>query len=277
MPLTSQISSLVANQLGRLQGDIEAQVQTEAINLLSKFANRCPDSKELTNIVKTRNNLLKSVNSFQKILNRLRRIPATLRRAISIAKRIIRLLKRSPVKLAIGTRPSFTRFDRGGLFSTKTAGYVTTQADRLFKVNKRLEDLEDDLATVNELLDTFDPGLNSLRGILEGVNDNITECARQLEENEKDKLNELLSQIRPLENVRLQALDDENYNYRAANGKDYALEIIEDNSIESSVPRRLAVAKDKIGVIVLRGQPSFSSDTKILLDELKFRLDNQLP
>ena len=71
--------------------------------------------------------------------------------------------------------------------------------------------------------------------------------------------------------------ESEEYTYRSSNGKDYNLVIIEDNSIESVIPRRLAVAKDNIGVIVLRGQPSFSSDTKVLLDELKFRIDNQLP
>ena len=43
MPLASNISSIIANQLGRLRGSIEAQVQTEATNLLSKFANQLPD------------------------------------------------------------------------------------------------------------------------------------------------------------------------------------------------------------------------------------------
>ena len=69
---------------------------------------------------------------------------------------------------------------------------------------------------------------------------------------------------------------DSSYEYLAANGRKYTLAIIEDKSTDSNVPRRLAVAKDNIGVIVLRGQPSFSSDTKILIEELKFRLDNQL-
>ena len=40
--------------------------------------------------------------------------------------------------------------------------------------------------------------------------------------------------------------------------------------------QRVAVAKNRSGVVILRGQPSFSSDTQVLLDEIKFRLDNQL-
>jgi hypothetical protein len=65
--------------------------------------------------------------------------------------------------------------------------------------------------------------------------------------------------------------------YRGANGRIYTLSIIQEQQGENPIPRRIAVAKDNIGVIILRGQPSFSSDTKVLLDELKFRIDNQLP
>ncbi len=277
MGLSSQISSIIANQLGRTQGRIEAQVQTEAINLLSKFSNRCPSGDELAKIVKTRNNLLSSVNAFQKLLNKLKSVPPKLRGPINKAKRVIRLLKRSRTKLAIGTRPSFSDYDRGGLQSTKTAGFTTTQADRLYLTRKRLEDLEDDLASIKELIRSFDPGIDSVRGILEGVNDNVLECAKQLQEEEQENLKKLLREIRPLQSLNLNEEELEEYSYRGANGRDYKLAIIEDDSIESSISRRVAVAKDKIGVIVLRGQPSFSSDTKILLDELKFRIDNQLP
>ena len=277
MPLTSKISSIIANQLGKLQGNIEAQVQTEATNLLSKFANQCPSKKELDSIVKTRNNLLTSVNNFQKILNKLRSIPPKLRKGINLSKRVIRLLKRNRIKLAIGRRPSFSRNDLGGLFSTKTAGFTTTQADRLFLTRKKLEDLEDDLSSINELINNFDPGLNSVKNILEGVDSNVTECARQLAEEDQKELNNLLKQIRPLDISKAEREQSEEYSYKSTNGKDYNLVIIEDNSIESVIPRRLAIAVDNTGVVVLRGQPSFSSDTKILLDELKFRIDNQLP
>ena len=90
----------------------------------------------------------------------------------------------------------------------------------------------------------------------------------------------LLSEVNPPENLELDSINDTilrgDLNYRAANGRDYKLAIIEDVSLEARIPRRVAVAKDQIGVIVLRGEPSFSSDSEILLEELKFRLDNQL-
>ena len=275
MALRSQISGIVANQLGRAQGELEARIQTQTLELLSKFTNQCPGSKELIRIAKARNNLLRVVNTFQKSTNRLNSIPSKLRPPISAASRLIRLLKRNPTKLAIGNRPSFSDYDRGGLFSTKTAGYTTRQADRLVKATLLLEALEDDLSAVNDLLQSVGPSFNNIRDLLESINVNIQDCAEELQDAEE--LKNTLSAIQPLGNTGSEGIPDESYSYRGANGRDYTLEIIEDTSIDSTVVRRIAVAKDNLGIVILRGQPSFSSDTQILLDELKFRIDNQLP
>lgn len=59
--------------------------------------------------------------------------------------------------------------------------------------------------------------------------------------------------------------------------KDYFIEIVQDPEDFGLAPRRFAVAKDKEGIILLRGPKSFSSSTDILVEELKFRIDNQLP
>ena len=44
----------------------------------------------------------------------------------------------------------------------------------------------------------------------------------------------------------------------------------------TTIPLRYAVALDPVGVVVLEGPRSFSSSTQVLIDELKFRIDNQL-
>ena len=74
-----------------------------------------------------------------------------------------------------------------------------------------------------------------------------------------------------------QRLNNPDNFYTAANGEVYELKIRLDKDSPSIAPRRFAVAIDKSGVEILKGPKSFSSDTKILIDELKFRLDNQLP
>ena len=79
MALRSQISAIIANQLGNIQGQLESRIQEEVVRILSKFAGECPTEKELTDIIKVRNNLIKAINSFQKITKKFSSIPKKLK------------------------------------------------------------------------------------------------------------------------------------------------------------------------------------------------------
>lgn len=50
----------------------------------------------------------------------------------------------------------------------------------------------------------------------------------------------------------------------------FTFSVVEDKNEVGSLKRRFAVAKDKQGVILLKGEPSFSASDQILIDELKF-------
>ena len=65
--------------------------------------------------------------------------------------------------------------------------------------------------------------------------------------------------------------------YIGPNGGYYSLEVLVDDSQAYITPRRYAVARDMEGIIVMKGPLSFSSSTKVLIEEIKFRIDNQLP
>ena len=69
---------------------------------------------------------------------------------------------------------------------------------------------------------------------------------------------------------------DGDFFHRGPNGILYRLEIINDNESPKVAVKRFAVALDDEGVVVLEGPKSFASDTEILLNEIKFRIDNQL-
>jgi len=70
---------------------------------------------------------------------------------------------------------------------------------------------------------------------------------------------------------------DSRFVHTGPNGTIYNLEIITDEKSPKIAPRRFAIAKDPSGVVVLKGAKSFSSSIDVLLDEIKFRIDNQLP
>ena len=62
-----------------------------------------------------------------------------------------------------------------------------------------------------------------------------------------------------------------NYSY-----KGYTLAILQDIATSKIAPRRYAIASDIRGVVIFKGPLSFSSSTQVLLDEIKFRIDNKL-
>lgn len=65
--------------------------------------------------------------------------------------------------------------------------------------------------------------------------------------------------------------------YTAPSGDVFCLKIIKDPNSPNLAPRRYAAALDNEGVEVLTGPKSFSSNTDVLIEEIKFRIDNQLP
>ena len=51
----------------------------------------------------------------------------------------------------------------------------------------------------------------------------------------------------------------------------FEISVIEDNKTPvGSLKRRRAIAKNKLGIVMLKGESSFSASDQILMDELKF-------
>jgi hypothetical protein len=278
MAIGSQISAIVAGQLGKIEGDLEARIQLEANKMLGKFSNQCPQGTALVGIINTKNALLSGVNKFQKRSDKFLKLANNLKKAIRSAKIILKLLKVNPTPVATGVPPS----DYGGLISAKTTGSITSQADRLYTIRRLLEDLDGDVSSIESLVAGVGPSLDNIKGLLSNVNDRSEDCldalsSGEISDEEKKALKELLNKIQPLENTGSEGLPDDSYTFKSDSGKVYEIAIIEDTQLDGPVPRRLAVAKDNIGVIILRGQPSFSADTSVLIQELKFRINNQLP
>jgi hypothetical protein len=67
------------------------------------------------------------------------------------------------------------------------------------------------------------------------------------------------------------------FSHIGPDGTIYKLEIQSVPEDSSIAPRRFALARNVRGIAVIKGELSFSSSTKVLLDEIKFRIDNQLP
>ena len=91
-----------------------------------------------------------------------------------------------------------------------------------------------------------------------------------------DVIADIRKELDGLSTIPVDTLGDGRFFHRGPNGLLYRLEIRKDKKSPKVAAKRFAVALDEEEVVVLEGPKSFASDTNILLDEIKFRIDNQL-
>jgi hypothetical protein len=85
---------------------------------------------------------------------------------------------------------------------------------------------------------------------------------------------DLLDNIKTnLNNYKIQTTPVQTGLYRARNGVEFLIEVLDDTTSPSVAKRRFAVARNPQGIIVMKGQPSFASDVNVLVREIRFRLD----
>jgi DNA repair exonuclease SbcCD ATPase subunit len=265
MSFKSNLSQIVANQVGRLQGQLIAQAQNRVLDILSEFASQCPNQQRLQSIVRAKNTILNTINKLQRRVNALKATANRLDRSIRVARTAIAIIKRIP-------RPTVLQFvpDPGALVKGVPFSALTKLSDRLIQLNKILDGLEAEKQGILGVISSADQTLNSIKSRLELIDTAVSECAKEIKD--PDQAQQLTSQIQPPENTGSEGIPSEEYTYRG-----YTLEIVQDPNSPAIAPRRYAIAKDRSGVTVLYGPSSFSSDTRVLLDEIKFRIDNQLP
>ena len=276
MAFYPKIAGIVAQLVGTIQGKLTTQVQIEVLKILQKFTNQCPPPKEIIAILKIKNILLKNIASLIKRINTLKSIANKLDIAITAAKGIIRLLKSIPLPTTIGTPPG----PSGGVISSLTVGKVVTVGDRLATVNKLLDSLEADKAGILGVIDSALVNLQNLASRLSAIDIAIQGCTESyanLPNQDPNYLANILLEIQPLQNTGTEGPpqnafgeDDPRFEY-----KGFKLEILQDRNSPQIAPRRYAVARDRRGIVVIKGPLSFSSSTDVLLDEIKFRIDNQ--
>ena len=261
----SQISKLVSSQIGPLQGKLRSTIQKKVLELLKEFANGCPNVERMKQILKIRNNLLKTIDSFQKRVDAVKPLANNLQPAISAASIALNIIVNLPTPTAV--IPPQT----GGVGVPMSV--LNRYAQTISTLALTIAVLEADVKAINSIVTSVSIPIKTLRDRLQAIDIKIAQCSKDSSDPAA-----ITAEAQPKENTGSEGtptgpdgLPDEDYLY-----KGYTLEIVQDPNSPAIAPRRYAIAKDTRGIVVVRGQSSFSSDTQILLDEIKFRIDNQL-
>jgi hypothetical protein len=269
-PTKAGIAGLVASQIGAMRGILIAQVQKRVLEALTKFANECPNAKELQKIIKAKNNLLKGVTGLQKKAQTYKSSAGRLIQIASTVKTVITIIKQIPTPTAI------IPGQVGGIGIPISV--LNKYSDKLIQLDKLVDKYTNEGNAILSTVDSIIPAIDNVKNRLNSIDIAIQQCSQETAL--QADLDSILATAQPIGNTgangtpvdSLSGEPDPKYSY-----KGYTLAILQDPNSPKIAPRRYAVAKDGRGVTVLKGQPSFSSSTDVLLDEIKFRIDNQLP
>lgn len=266
------IAAVVATQVGGLRGKIVAQVQSQVASILNKFSIGCPSSTELEKIIKIRSTLLNHLTSFEKRVDKFSKIATQLTAIVAVINAIVKIITAIPIPTAIIPPQS------GGIGIPISV--LTKYSNALVSLNKTLDRLLGEAVAITAIIASINPIITSLKSRLTSIDLAIQQCSL----GQPADLNQILTTAQPPENTGSEgtptdAQGNPNPNYihtSNTSGKTYKLAINQDPDSPYIAPRRFATATDNRGIVVLKGPSSFSSSTQVLLDEIKFRIDNQL-
>lgn len=248
MAVKSKISKIVSSQIGPLQAKLRSEIQKKVLEILKQFANECPSAEEVQRIIKAKNNLIKIIDSFQKRVDSVKTIPKTITPIISTAKVALEIIVNIPIPTAI--IPPLT----GGIGVPMSI--LNRYSKTINTIMQTIDVLESDVNAVNSIITSVSGPIKTLRDRLNSLDAKIAQCSQG-------------TVTAPL-NTDSQNLPAADYSY-----KGYILAIVEDPNSPKIAVRHFATASDREGIVRFRGDSSFSSDTQVLLDEIKFKIDNQ--
>ena len=254
-----------------LVGIIKTKTIPMAVGILIAFgiskltqSNRktCPTPEELEELIRKRNRLVRQLNQiFAKIVASTA-LAIAFKALSNTLKGVSLSLDSVPAPQAIGVFPAK---DFGGLIFAQPYSF-TAKLRSLTLQLKELEKSSDELSKATLVALVFlVAAAATVIILLKGIDKLMQECA---EENGVTQV-ELTAINQELLDLAEEQEEDGNPVIKSVNGFVFSVETDNSNPI-GTLKRRIAVAKDNRGITLLKGDPSFSSNDQILIDELIF-------
>ena len=206
----------------------------------------CPSPEKLDEIVRRRNNLADKINDIYVTIQAATISLGIAQTLISTIKTLLNTLKNVPIPLGspvgIGV----------------PANVVTGLSSDIEDKKKQIEVLSNVNTGVLLFLALVGNLLKTILDILSNVDNLVERCS-------KDK------SLTPINPDLLSLINNQDVTAQVPDAN-FIFEIETENTT-SNFKRRRAIAKDKNGIIVLKGEFSYSADTKILIDELRFFIE----
>lgn len=258
-------SNLISQLLNKKVTEIKSNLIPPVLGLIEEFGIKdiekyiknptdiqCPSDDKIAEIIKKRNNLVKKLNLLYSTVNLAKTTIISTETVLAALKIAINLITVAPIPLQFAT-----------------AGVVIALKESQDEAKKLLSQLTALTGTAAGILIIFATFIKQLVDLLNLLDSLLLKCSTNnnisYEQINSDILNLLPDQsslnpsINPTENFY----------------KGFTISVITEDSPLSSYPRRQAIAANKLGVVVLKGPLSFSSDPEVLINEIKYIIDSQ--
>lgn len=264
----SQLSALVAAQIGALKAMAITYINLKINEFIEYLKKQCPPPEVLKVMAAVVGELNDKMNTIDKKTQALNKIPPKLDPAIAAAKIIIEILAHQPLPAAIGTPPG----PAGGLIVAIPTGVIQQQSNTLVFMRDMVDAIENDKNAIKAIIQSTSGIFTPIRAKLAVIENILARCAQNPNLSDEERKN-------LIDSIQGNTTDPSGrgIEYTASNGRTYTLSVLIDQTSPDIANKRYAIAKDFRGIVVLRGPSSFASSEQILIEELKFRIDNQLP
>lgn len=248
-----KITSFLLSQYIKILGITLPLIEKNLRGRISIFDSGCPSSSELKKVSGNSISLKNKITSISKRLQQVQKIVTAINRAIQATNVVITILKNLPVPNQV-----------------TTMGVTNLSSDLLRKLSTYVDETSEELDVISTISSKIAIYLAAINILFDLLDDKTQTCSIYNSTGDSEVLNRLSA-------VPETANDSENSRSLVENYKQYTIQIASDPNSPAIAPKRFAQVIDKRGVVVLKGPSSFSSSAQILIDEIKFRIDNNLP
>jgi len=218
----------------------------------------CPSQSKINESVNKKNKLVRQLNNIYKTIDSATKAVNNTIRTVSIFRALANVLINIPIPTTIGLPPG----PAGGVIFSVPASFINKIQEAIKKIDRLLAKFIGFSLPVLAALAMLQSMLALAIKLLNSLDSVIALCAGSNVEGGEQLSADLLEATKEAENDGEDSLTE-------VNG--FLLEVITDpNGKVGTIQRRQAIAKNKDGVTLLKGDSSFSSSDQILLNELAF-------
>lgn len=272
----SFLAQFSALKVGDLLAMAIQYAEPKVNEIINELLNQCPPPEVLEIMSKTVNNVNSLMNKVDRQVDQLNKIPKKLDKPIKVGKVLVEILSHMPIPSTIGLPPG----PAGGVIVSVPTGVIQSQSQLLSFTSSMINALEDDQKAILGILSSASGVFTPIRIKISRIEMLLSRCLSNpnLSDEDRKKILDGLQDKNTGTTGTTAGGNGKGVEYKSnGNGNTYTISIVTNTETGIAVPQRQAVAKDFRGIVVLKGPLSFASSEQVLIDELKFRIDNQLP